>query len=284
MPLKGTDETSFPIISHVDPIWPREKRNEKMETRKSSYWQLVRKKMIVMRFLRSIHPEMTVDFFLDETDKEQSGSNISALKRNFLEEQRKKYERLREIQMEAYRRRENQKTVWEKFREHECANEWRRARESKIQNRKRDSGYLTCEYRRILDANRATTKLSSSHLLDVQFLENTKQDTKQNNDRRQSKHKARSFIDLKEEYCFKGQTCLPEIHHKKSEDVQRLASNDPRFQRLLHSLIPPEDKGEKYSRASSSKSCKKAGTAKREPVLTARPKTKTVSKRKETKS
>ena len=123
MPLKGTDETSFPIISHVDPIWPRQKRNEKMETRKSSYWQLVRKKMIVMRFLRSIHPEMRVDFFLDETDKEQSGSNISALKRNFLEEQRKKYERVREIQMEAYRRRENQKTVWETSREHECANE-----------------------------------------------------------------------------------------------------------------------------------------------------------------
>jgi len=238
MSLEKTDELSFPFIPHVNPIWPKNKRPAKMKTRKTSHWRLVRNRMIVLRFLRSLHPEMPADLLPNVVEKDENGSNISALTKIFHDEQRQKFKRLQEIQMEAYLRAESQKNVWEKLRERKCTFERKTTRDHHFID---SNFHLPNENRKTLGENRAKTKLVSALRFNAEFREGHIR----NKDRR-TKFEARSFIDLKEEHCLSGRTgqtwSLPQINHKSCERTKLNASRDPRFQRLLNSLIPPQDK------------------------------------------
>ncbi|KAJ7393379.1 hypothetical protein OS493_006350 [Desmophyllum pertusum] len=116
------EEIIFPLIPHVTPIWPPEKRIENVKARRANFRRLVRNKMILFRFLQSINPtfkdlssEVVAGKVVDD-----DGDSIVTLTRNFHEEQRKKHERIYEIQMEAYHRAERKKSVWVKERELEC--------------------------------------------------------------------------------------------------------------------------------------------------------------------
>ncbi|XP_029201041.2 uncharacterized protein LOC114965509 [Acropora millepora] len=238
MSLEKTDELSFPFIPHVNPIWPKNKRPAKMKTRKTSHWRLVRNRMIVLRFLRSLHPEMPADLLPNVVEKDENGSNISELTKIFHNEQRQKFKRLQEIQMEAYIRAESQKNVWEKLRERKCTFERKTTRDHHFID---SNFHLPNENRKTPGEDRAKTKLDSAVRFNAEFREGHIR----NKDRR-TKFEARSFIDLKEEHCLSrrtDQTCsLPQINHKSCERTKLNASRDPRFQRLLNSLIPPQDK------------------------------------------
>ena len=232
MNLSDTKDSIFPLISHVAPIWPLEKRIEKMKARKPTFWRLVRNKITVLRFLQSINPTMK-GLFLQVTDEEELGSNIVALTRNFQEEQRKKYERMYEIQMEAYLRAEKKKSVWDKGRDRECATEWRTTRES-LANGKRTSTILTSKSLRLGEQTRATKKIRCQ--TDIQTRSHKEDNTKS----QQRRYKAQSFRSLKEEFVFperNDEIYLPQIYGNGKGAKRPI--NDPRFERLLNSLIPP---------------------------------------------
>lgn len=264
MSLERTDELSFPFVPHVNPIWPKNRRPDKMKTRKTSHWRLVRNRMIALRFLRSLHPEMPADLFPNVVEKDENGSDISALTKHFHDEQRQKFKRLQEIQMEAYLRAESQKNVWEKQRERKFTFERKTTREHHFID---NNHYSISENRTTSGETRAKTKLDSAVRPNGEFREGHTR----NKDRR-SKFEACSFIDLKKEYCLSrrtGQTCsLPQIHHESCERAKQTASRDPRFQRLLNSLIPPQDKTTKIY---STESCKNAASGIRKtPILPVR--------------
>ena len=252
MQLGRAEGSFFPLIPpHVTPIWPPDKRIEKMRPTKSTYWRLVRNKMIVLRFLQSINPTIT-DLFSKALDEEKSESNIMTLTKNFREEQRKKYERVHEIQMEAYLREEKKKSAWDKVRETECATyEWRTTGGS-LATRKRNSTNLT-------DKTRAPAKIDLLREHDIQTLNNKGDDTSAKIQQR--KYKAQTFRSLKEDFGLPVKTdeiYLPQIHGSRKGAKRPM--NDPRFQRLLDALIPPLDKKEEEFRTSKDKSRNKTTT------------------------
>ena len=256
MQLDKAEGSFFPLIPHVTPIWPPDKRIEKMKPRRSTYWRLVRNKMIVLRFLQSINPTIT-DLFSKVLDEEESGSNIVTLTKNFREEQRKKYERVYEIQMEAYLREEKKKSIWEKVRDCECAtHEWRTTRES-LATRKRNSTNVT-------DRTRATAKIDLLGEHDIQTANSNENDTSSKT--QQKKYKAQTFRSLKEDFGLPVKTdeiYLPQIYGRRKGAKRPM--NDPRFQRLLDALIPPQDKKEEDFGTSTDKSRNKT-TAEMETV------------------
>ena len=115
MHLNSTDEVKFPLIPHIAPIWPPDKRIEFVKARKAAFRRFVRKKMILFRFLQSMNSGMK-DLFSEVVDSGDDANSIVNLTRNFQEEQRKKHERIFEIQTEAYHRAERKKTAWGKSR------------------------------------------------------------------------------------------------------------------------------------------------------------------------
>lgn len=250
MHLSGTEGSIFPLIPHVAPIWPLEKRMENVKPRKTTFWKLVRNKMIVLRFLQSINPTIT-DLFSQVADEEELlGSNIVALTRNFQEEEKRKHERVFQIQMEAYRRAEKKKSVWDKAREREWATEWRVTTE-RLPARNGYSTTLTSQSQRLTRNSRATTKIHHLHQHDIQTLDHNEDFTPAK--AQQRKHKAQTFRSLKEEFGFAEEThgiYLPHISRNGLGAKRPL--NDPRFERLLNSLIPPPNKREKEFRNTGS--------------------------------
>ena len=241
MQLSGTEAYIFPLIPHVTPIWPLEKRIENMKVRKTKYWRLVRNKMIVFRFLQSINPTIT-DLFSRVADEDEYGSNIVTLTRNFEEEQRRKHERVYEIQLEAYLRAEKKKNIWDKVQERECATEWRTTRGS-LAAMKRNSTLRSQSYR-LTEKNRATAKIDLLHQLGVQALNHKEDSTSKK--AQQRKFKAQTFRRLKEEFALPvkaDEVYLPHIYRSSKGAKRPLI--DPRFERLLNSLIPSPNKREK---------------------------------------
>ena len=112
MHLNSADEVKFPVIPHIAPIWPPDKRIEYVKARKAAFRRFVRKKMILFKFLQSMNSGMK-DLFSEVVDSRDDANSIVNLTRNFQEEQRKKHERIFEIQTEAYHRVERKKTAWE---------------------------------------------------------------------------------------------------------------------------------------------------------------------------
>lgn len=240
--LGKTEGSLFPLISHISPIWPQEKRIERGKSRKVTRWRLVRNKMIIVRFLQSINPALT-DLFSNVVDEEEKGTNIVTLTRNFQEEQRKKQKRVHEIQMEAYLRAEKTKSNWEKVRENQCTADLRITRESLATKKRNSMTNLTNQSLRLTSTDQATIKYCSSRTrqVDIHLLGNKDSDTSAKS--RQRKSNSQTFKSLKEEFSSPRDTdvtSLPPIYRGSSCAIR--PTNDPRFQRLLLSLIPPMNK------------------------------------------
>lgn len=232
--LGDRKEGIFPLIPHVAPIWPLDKRIEKIRARKASFWRRVRNKMIVLNFLQSLNPTMT-DLFLQITNEEEEGSNIVTLIRNFQEEQRKKYQRLYKVQIDAFFRAENKKSEWDKLRDRE----WRTTTLPDV-NSKRTSMLLTGKSEKLAETNGTARKTSCQS--DIQIHKRLTEDPSNSKDPEQRKHKAQSFTTLKEEFSF--QERHDEIYFPGIWQTGKRAQrpiHDPRFQRLLKVLIPPSN-------------------------------------------
>jgi len=230
--LGDRKEGIFPLIPHVAPICPLDKRIEKVRARKTSFWRRVRNKMIVLNFLQSLRPSMT-DLFLQITNEEEQASNIVTLTRNFEEEQRKKFQRLYEIQIDAFFKAENKKSEWEKLRDRE----WRTTTLPDV-NSTRISMLLTRKSEKLAETNGAAgkTRCQSDRLTE---------DASNSKDPEQRKHKAQSFRTLKERFSFQERN--EEIYSPGIWQNSKSAEgpiHDPRFQRLLKALIPPSNQAE----------------------------------------
>lgn len=225
-------EGIFPLIPHVAPIWPLDKRIEKVRARKASFWKRVRNKMIVLNFLQSLSPTMT-DLFLQITNEEEHASNIVTLTRNFEEEQRKKFQRLYEIQSDAFFRAENKKSEWDKVRDRE----WRTTTLPDV-NSTGISMLLTRKSEKLAGRNGAAgkTRCQSDRLTE---------DASNSKHPEQRKHKAQSFRTLKERFSFQERN--EEIYSPGIWQNSKRAEgpiHDPRFQRLLKALIPPSNQAQ----------------------------------------
>lgn len=225
-------EGILPLIPHVAPIWPLDKRIEKVRARKASFWKLVRNKMIVLNFLQSLSPTMT-DLFLQITNEEEHASNIVTLTRNFEEEQRKKFQRLHEIQSDAFFRAENKKSEWDKLRDRE----WRTTTLPDV-NSTGISMLLTRKSEKLAGTNGAAgkTRCQSDRLTE---------DASNSKHPEQRKHKAQSFRTLKERFSFQERN--EEIYSPGIWQNSKRAEgpiHDPRFQRLLKALVPPSNQAQ----------------------------------------
>lgn len=235
--LNRTEEVIFPLIPHVTPIWPSEKRIENVKARRANFRRIVRHKMILFKFLQSINPTFK-EFVSEVAEKVDDEDSIVALTKNFHEEQRRKRQRIYEIQTEAILKEERQKRPWGKVRESESYCEW--------QKLPRTSSSMV--------ANNG----NSNNLANQAFTNNSQLTTKKHRDTL----KIEDSISTKEQYkkLSKAQMYrrsngndvvfpqrndalyLPQIyrHHKEA----KRPINDPRFERLLTSLVPPANRGE----------------------------------------
>lgn len=233
--LNRTEEVIFPLIPHVTPIWPPEKRIENVKARRANFRRIVRNKMILFRFLQSINPTFK-EFVSEVAEKVDDEDSIVALTRNFQEEQRRKRQRIYEIQTEAFLREERQKRPWDKVRE---------------------SGYYY-DWQKLPRTSMAANNGNSSNLAHQAFTNNSQLTTKKHRDT----SKIEDSISGKEQYrkLIKVQTYrrsngedvvfpqrndaiyLPQIYRQHKEAKRPI--NDPRFERLLTSLVPSANRGE----------------------------------------
>ena len=232
------EEIIFPLIPHVTPIWPPEKRIENVKARRANFRRLVRNKMILFRFLQSINPtfkdlssEVVAEKVVDD-----DGDSIVTLTRNFHEEQRKKHERIYEIQMEAYHRAERKKSVWVKERELECG--WPRLlTRERLVTSKGNSNNLTNNQTLMKDL-----QLTEKHRTIPKIEDNTSS-TKATH---RKLSRAQTFIRNSEyelDFPKKNDAIyFPQIY--RSDKEAKRPVNDPRFERLLTSLVPPASRSE----------------------------------------
>lgn len=89
MHLNKTEEVIFPLIVHITPIWPPEKRIENVKARRATFRRLVRNKMILFKFLQTINPSFK-DFASEVAEKVDDKESIVTLARNFREKSKGK--------------------------------------------------------------------------------------------------------------------------------------------------------------------------------------------------
>ena len=211
MHLNSTDEVKFPLIPHIAPIWPPDKRIEYVKARKAAFRRFVRKKMILFRFLQSMNSGMK-DLFSEVVDSGDDANSIVNLTRNFQEEQRKKHERIFEIQTEAYHRAERKKTAWGKsrFDEDRC----KVPRQSLTVTSKGNLNYSSSQtyYTSVIFQRETALLLRRNKTDEVVFPQKN------------------------------GVMSFPQMD-SSNKDAKHPVS-DPRFQRLLTCLVPPANKGE----------------------------------------
>lgn len=248
------DEVIFPLIPHIAPIWPPDKRIENVKARRTTFRRLVRNKMIFFKFLQSINPSMK-DMLSEVADKADDADSIVNLTRNFQEEQRKKHQRIFEIQTEAYLRAERKKPAWGKVREDEYKNGWQKLpRTSHLVASNGNSNNLPSQ------------TLSERHVSIAKIEESTSMIVQREIQlSRRGKDGELVFPEKNDVIYF------PQIYNSNKE-VKRPV-NDPRFQRLLTSLVPPASKREiefRHIRNSDSHGTKDAIEYRREYTLQSR--------------
>ena len=230
-----TDEVIFPLIVHVTPIWPPEKRIEIVKARKTTFRRLVRNKMILLKFLQSINPSFK-DFASELAENVEDKDSIVTLTRNFRDEQRQKQQRIYEIQMEAYLREERKKITWGGVREIESNCEWHKLPRTSLAASKEIS-------------NNSTDPTFSK---DFQLTNEKYQDTSKIEDitstnaicRRNSKARtARRSKKLDVVYAEQNDATYFPQFYRPHKDIKHPV-NDPRFERLMTALVPPAKKTE----------------------------------------
>lgn len=233
MHLNKTQEVVFPLIVHVTPIWPPDKRIENVKARRTTFRRLVRNKMILFKFLRSINPSFK-GFASEVAENVDDKDSIVTLTRNFRAEQNQKRQRIYEIQMEAYLREERKKTARGKARENEWSRGWQKlprtslpasneiSNNSTVQTFKKDFQLTNKKYQ-------DTSKLEVVTSTNALYRRNNKTKTT-----RRSKDVDVVFAEHNDAIYF------PQLH-RPDKDVKQPV-NDPRFERLMALLVPPAKK------------------------------------------
>ena len=235
MHLNKTEEVVFPLIVHVTPIWPPEKRIENVKSRRTTFRRLVRNKMILFKFLQSINPSFK-GFASEVAENVDDKDSIVTLTRNFREEQNQKRQRIYEIQMEAYLRGERKKTAWGRTRENEWSAGWQMlprtslaasneiSNNSAVQTFKKDFQLTNEKYQ-------DTSK--------IEYVASTNALCRRNSQAKTTRRRKEVdvvFAEHNEAIYF------PQLY-RPDKDVKQPV-NDPRFERLMALLVPPAKKNE----------------------------------------
>ena len=229
MHLNKTDELMFPLIVHITPIWPPEKRIENVKARRTTFRRLVRNKMILLKFLQSINPSFK-DFASEVPEKVDDKESIVTLTRNFREEQRQKHQRVYEIQMEAYLREERKKPAWRRVRDIENSSGWQELPRTSLTANNSTVQTFTKDFQLTNEKYQDTS--NTEELTNAQYRRNSKASTT-----RRSKKVDDIFAEQNDAIYF------PQLY-RPHKDVKNPV-NDPRFERLMTSLVPLADKNEK---------------------------------------
>lgn len=232
--LNKTEEVIFPLIVHITPIWPPEKRIENVKARKGTFRRLVRNKMILFQFLQSINPSFK-DFAVSEVpEKVDDKESIVTLTKNFREEQRQKHKRIYEIQMDAYLREERKKIAWGRVRGNECNSGWQKPPRTSLAASKEISNNSTVQ------TFTKDLQLTNEKYRDTSKLENvTSSNTRYRRLTKARKTRRSNEVDV----VFPEQndtTSSPQLY-RHDKDVKRPV-DDPRFERLMTSLVPSAKK------------------------------------------
>ena len=236
MHVNRTEEVIFPLIPHVTPIWPPEKRIENVKARRANFRRLVRNKMILFKFLQSINPTFK-DFVSEVVEKVDDEHNIIALTRNFHEEQRIKTQRIYEIQMEAFHREERKKSAWAKVRENEYYGGLQKLPRTSMVATKGNSNILTDQ---TLMKDWQLTPEKRRHTSKIEDHGASTKDQHRELSKAQTPRRRKD-----DEVVFPPQNVaiyLPQIYRQDKEAKRPV--NDPRFERLLTSLVPTENRTE----------------------------------------
>lgn len=232
--LNKTEEVIFPLIVHITPIWPPEKRIENVKARKGTFRRLVRNKMILFKFLQSINPSFK-DFAVSEVpEKVDDKESIVTLTKNFREEQRQKHQRIYEIQMDAYLREERKKIAWGRVRGNECSSGWQKPPRTSLAASKEISNNSTVQ------TFTKDLQLTNEKYRDTSKVENvTSSNTRYKRLTKARKTRRSNEVDV----VFPEQndtTSSPQLY-RHDKDVKRPV-DDPRFERLMTSLVPSAKK------------------------------------------
>ena len=230
MHLNKTDEVIFPLIVHITPIWPPEKRIESVKARRTTFRRLVRNKMIILKFLQSINPSFK-DFVSEVAEKVDDKDSIVTLTRNFREEQRQKHQRVYEIQMEAYLREERKKTAWRGIRDIENSSGWQELPRASLIANNSTVQTFTKDFQLTEQKYQDTSNPEDITLTNARYRRNSKAWTTRRNKQ----------VDV----AFAGQNdaiYFPQLY-RPHKDVKH-PLNDPRFERLMTSLVPLGNKNE----------------------------------------
>lgn len=235
MHLNKTEEVIFPLIVHITPIWPPEKRIENVKARRATFRRLVRNKMILFKFLQTINPSFK-DFASEVAEKVDDKESIVTLARNFREEQRQKHQRIYEIQREAYLREERKKIAWDRERENECCCGWQKLPRTSLVASMENSNNLTGktftnDFQLTNEKSQDTSKIEDITSTNARYRKISKARTS-----RRRKDVDVVFLEQNDAIYF------PQLY-RPDEEVKRPV-NDPRFKRLMTSLVPPANKNE----------------------------------------
>ena len=230
MHLNKTDEVIFPLIVHITPIWPPEKRIENVKARRTTFRRLVRNKMILLKFLQSINPSFK-DFASEVEEKVDDKDSIVTLTRNFREEQRQKHQRVYEIQMEAYLREERKKTTWRSVRGIKNSSGWQELPRTSLTANNSTVQTFTKDFQLTKEKYQDTSNTEDITLTNARYRRNSKAWTT-----RRSKQVDVVFAEQNDA------TYLPQLY-RSHKDVKHPV-NDPRFERLMTSLVPLGNKNE----------------------------------------
>ena len=233
--LNKTEEVIFPLIVHITPIWPPEKRIENVKARKGTFRRLVRNKMILFQFLQSINPSFK-DFAASEVrpEKVDDKESIVTLTKNFREQQRQKHQRIYEIQMDAYLREERKKIAWGKVRENKRSSGWQKPPRTSLAASKEISNNSTVQ------TFTKDLQLTNGKYRDTSKVEGV---TSSNTPyRRLSKaRKTRQSNEVDVVFPEQNDTTSSPQLYRHEKDVKRPV-DDPRFERLMTSLVPSAKK------------------------------------------
>ena len=231
--LNKTEQVIFPLIVHITPIWPPEKRIENVKARKGTFRRLVRNKMILFQFLQSINPSFK-DFASSEVpEKVDDKESIVTLTKNFREEQRQKHQRIYEIQMDAYLREERKKNAWGRVRGNKCSSGWQKLPRTSLAASKEISNNSTVQTF-MKDLQLTNEHRDTSNVEDV-----TSSITRYRRLSKARKTRRSNEVDV----VFPEQndtTSSPQLY-RHEKDIKRPV-DDPRFERLMTSLVPSAKK------------------------------------------
>lgn len=231
MHLNKTEEVIFPLIVHITPIWPPEKRMENVKARRTTFRRLVRNKMILLKFLQSIDPSFKADFASEVAEKVDDKGSIVTLTRNFREKQRQKHQRIYEIQMEAYRREESKKTAWGRVQGIEYSCGWQKMPRASLTANNSTVQAFTKDFQLTNEKYQDTSKIEDIKLTNARYRRNSKARTT-----RRSKEVDVVFAEQNDAIYF------PQLY-RAHKDIKHPV-NDPRFERLMTSLVPLRNKNE----------------------------------------